>query len=92
MNRTKYIPSIIMLAADFIVCIATIYFRYSTKEILLIVLATSVIFLILGFFIKMFAEKYLVTDTMEEVLEEENREEEKTEDGAEQENQKTSDS
>ena len=60
MNRTRYIPSIVMLAADFVACIATIYFRYTTRQIMLIVLATSVIFLVLGLFIKMFAEKYLV--------------------------------
>lgn len=71
MNRTRYIPSIIMLAADFVVCVATIYFKYTTKEILLIVLATSVIFLVLGLFIKMLAEKYLIVDTMQEILEEE---------------------
>ena len=70
MNRTRYIPSIVMLAADFVACIATIYFRYTTRQIMLIVLATSVIFLVLGLFIKMFAEKYLVVDTMKEVLEE----------------------
>ena len=48
MNRTRYIPSIVMLAADFVACIATIYFRYTTRQIMLIVLATSVIFLVLG--------------------------------------------
>ena len=80
MNRTRYIPSIVMLAADFVACIATIYFRYTTRQIMLIVLATSVIFLVLGLFIKMFAEKYLVVDTMKEVLEEdsENTQEEDT--------------
>lgn len=80
MNRTRYIPSIVMLVADFVACIATIYFRYTTRQIMLIVLATSVIFLVLGLFIKMFAEKYLVVDTMKEVLEEdgENTQEEDT--------------
>ena len=80
MNRTRYIPSIVMLAADFVACIATIYFKYTTREIMLIVLATSVIFLVLGLFIKMFAEKYLVVETMKEVLEEdgENTQEEDT--------------
>ena len=80
MNRTRYIPSIVMLAADFVACIATIYFSYTTRQIMLIVLATSVIFLVLGLFIKMFAEKYLVVDTMKEVLEEdsENTQEEDT--------------
>ncbi|GEM_PF-2627536 len=80
MNRTRYIPSIVMLAADFVACIATIYFKYTTREIMLIVLATSVIFLVLGLFIKMFAEKYLVVETMKDVLEEdgENTQEEDT--------------
>jgi len=69
-----------MLAADFVACIATIYFKYTTREIMLIVLATSVIFLVLGLFIKMFAEKYLVVETMKDVLEEdgENTQEEDT--------------
>ena len=70
MNRTRYIPTIVMLTAAFVACIATIYFKYSTKEILLIVLATSVIFFILGFFIKMIAERFLVVNTMTEVIEE----------------------
>ena len=35
---------------------------------MLIVLATSVIFLVLGLFIKMFAEKYLVVETMKDVM------------------------
>lgn len=75
MNRTRYIPAIVMLLAAFVACIATIYFEYSTKDILLIVLATSVVFFILGLFIKMIAEKYLVIDTMTEVLDEENKDE-----------------
>lgn len=78
MNRTRYIPAIIMLAADFVVCVATIYFKYTTKEILLFVLVTSVIFLVLGLFIKMLAEKYLIVDTMQEILEEEEGMEENT--------------
>ena len=70
MNRTRYIPSIIMLAAAFVACVTTIYFKYSTKEIMLIVLGTGVVFLVLGLFIKMLAEKYLVISTMEEITEE----------------------
>ena len=46
MNRTRYIPSIVMLSAALVSCIATIYFKYTTKEILWIVLVTSVIFLL----------------------------------------------
>lgn len=70
MNRTRYIPSIIMLAAAFVACVTTIYFEYSTKDIMLIVLGTGVVFFVIGFFIKMLAEKYLVVRTMEEVEEE----------------------
>lgn len=70
MNRTRYIPSIIMLAAAFVACVTTIYFKYSTKEIMLIVLGTGVVFLVIGLFVKMLAEKYLVISTMEEITEE----------------------
>ncbi len=70
MNRTRYIPSIIMLAAAFVACVTTIYFKYSTKEIMLIVLGTSVVFLVIGLFAKMLAEKFLIVSTLEETEEE----------------------
>lgn len=71
MNRTRYIPSIVMLAAAFVACVSTIYFGYSTKQILLIVLAVSVIFLVLGLIIKILAERYLIVSTKLETMEEE---------------------
>lgn len=81
MNRTRYIPSIIMLAAAFVACVTTMYFKYSTREIMLIVLGTGVVFLIIGLFIKMLVDKYLIISTMEEV-EEENQETSEQEDEA----------
>ena len=71
MDRTKNIPSIVMLAAAFVACITTIYFQYSTKEILIIVLLTSIIFLIIGSVIRRIAEKYLIIETIEETEESE---------------------
>lgn len=74
MNRTRYIPSIVMLSAALVSCIATIYFKYTTKEILWIVLVISVIFFIIGQVIRRIAEKYLVISSMEETLIEEDGE------------------
>lgn len=85
MNRTRYIPSIIMLAAAFVACVTTIYFKYSTRQIMLIVLGTGVVFLVIGLFIKMLAEKYLVISTMEEI-EEENQDTSESEDNVNKEN------
>ena len=76
-DRTRYIPSIVMLSAALVSCVATIIFRYSTKEILLIVLATSVVFLIIGSIIRRIVLKYLVVSTVEET----NEEQETPEDG-----------
>lgn len=76
MNRTKYIPSIVMLAAAFVACVSTIYFKYTTREILYIVLITSVCFFILGHIIRMLAEKYLIVETIEEMNSEESEGEE----------------
>ncbi|MBQ3545086.1 MAG: hypothetical protein IJA34_08895 [Lachnospiraceae bacterium] len=75
MNRTKYIPSIVMLAAAFVACVSTIYFKYTTREILYIVLIISVCFFGLGHIIRMIAEKYLVVETIEEMKSEESEEE-----------------
>lgn len=89
MNRTKYIPSIVMLAAAFVACVSTIYFKYTTREILYIVLITSVCFFVLGYIIRMIAEKYLVVETIEEMKseaseEESNKSENKQEDDEKQ--------
>lgn len=68
MNRTRYIPAIVMLSAALAACLTTMYFKYTTKEIMLIVLTVSVIFFIIGQVIRKLAEKYLVVNTMEETL------------------------
>ena len=89
MSRTKYIPAIVMLAAAFVACVSTIYFKYTTREILYIVLITSVCFFVLGYIIRMIAEKYLVVETIEEMKseaseEESNKSENKQEDDEKQ--------
>lgn len=68
MNRTRYIPAIVMLVAALVACLTTMYFKYTTKDILLIVLATGVVFFIIGQVIRKLAEKYLVLSSMEETL------------------------
>lgn len=83
MNRTRYIPSIVMLAAAFVACVSTIYFGYTTKQILLIVLAVSVIFLVLGLVIKYFAERYLVISTKIETSQEQSEENEEPDSNSE---------
>lgn len=92
MNRTRYIPSIVMLAAALVTCLTTMYFDYSTKDILLLVLAVSVVFLLVGYVIKFFTEKYLIVETLTEVLEEEEKEdtEENNEEDKEEKDQKES--
>lgn len=74
MNRTRYIPSIVMLAAALVTCLTTMYFDYETKDILLLVLAVSVVFLLIGYVIKFFTDKYLIIETLTEVQEEEEQE------------------
>lgn len=74
MNRTRYIPSIVMLAAALVTCLTTMYFDYETKDILLLVLAVSVVFLLIGYVIKFFTDKYLIIETSTEVQEEEEQE------------------
>lgn len=71
MKRTKYIPSIVMLAAALVTCVTTIYFEYSTRDILMFVLAAGVVFLLIGFVIQFIAEKYLIVETTEEIIKDE---------------------
>lgn len=75
-NRTKYIPSIVMLAAAFVACIMSIYYEYTTKELLLIVLGTIVVFFVIGLFVKLIADKYLIVSVEAEMEMEEGSEEE----------------
>lgn len=81
-DRTRYIPSIVMLSAALVSCVATIIFRYETKEILWIVLGTSIVFFIIGQIIRRIALKYLVVKTVEETTEE--QEENETESSGEE--------
>ncbi len=73
-NRTRYIPSIVMLAAAFVACIMSIYYDYTTKEILVIVLCTIVVFFVIGLMIKIIADKYLII-SMEAEIDKESEEE-----------------
>lgn len=79
MNRTRYIPAIVMLSAALVACVSTIYFKYPTRQILLIVLLTSVLFFVLGQIIRIVAEKYLIISTVEETISENEEEKETTE-------------
>lgn len=74
-NRTRYIPSIVMLAAAFVACIMSMYYDYTTKEILVIVLCTIVVFFVVGLMIKIIADKYLII-SMEAEIDKESEEEE----------------
>lgn len=78
MNRTRYIPAIVMLSAALVSCVSTIYFKYPTKQILIIVLLTSVIFFVLGQIIRIVAEKYLIISTVEETNAENEEDKENT--------------
>ena len=81
-NRTRYIPSIVMLAAAFAECIMSIYYDYTTKEILWIVLGTIVVFFVIGIIVKVIADKYLIT-TMEAEIENQSEDEEENSDNEE---------
>ncbi len=76
-NRTRYIPSIVMLMAGFVACIITIVHDYSTKDILLISTGVMVVFLVVGFIIKLLVERFIFTNTIDEIEDnnEENNEE-----------------
>ena len=77
-NRTRYIPSIVMLAAAFAACIMSIYYDYTTKEILWII----VVFFVIGIIVKVIADKYLIT-TMEAEIENQSEDEEENSDNEE---------
>lgn len=66
MNRTKYIPAIVMLTAGFVVCIVTFLNKYSLKGALMAILFTMVGFLIIGYMIKFVVNKFIIIPMMEE--------------------------
>lgn len=66
MNRTKYIPAIVMLTAGFVVCIVTFLNDFSLKGALMAILFTMVGFLILGYIIKFLVNKFIVIPLLEE--------------------------
>ena len=82
MNKTRYIPSIVMLSAALVACVATMYFKYSTRDILIIVLVASIVFFIIGQMIRMLAEKYLIVETVKETVLEEQENENEDKDNA----------
>lgn len=71
-RKTRYIPSIIMLAAAFVACIMSIYYNYTTKETLFNVLCTLVVFFVIGIIIKLIADKCLIV-SMEAEIENESK-------------------
>lgn len=87
MNRTRYIPSIVMLSAGFVVCIVTYINKYPLKDSLEIIFFSMLAFLILGYIMKMLVDKFIVIPMIEETIDEvgENAEEsEEHEDGIEE--------
>lgn len=74
MDRTKYIPSIISLMGAFVACIVTIINKYETLETLLIVLASLIVFYIVGAVIRILIKKILVVPEPENDAESENSE------------------
>lgn len=78
-KRTKYIPSLVTLLAAFIACIVSIYYKYTTRDILINVLITIVVFFVIGSIMKMLAEKYLNTELEKEEVQNEETDAEQSE-------------
>ena len=74
MDRTKYIPSIISLAGGLVACIVTIINKYETLETLMIVLASLIIFYIVGAIFRILIKKILVVPEPEKDAESEDSE------------------
>ena len=81
-ERTKYIPPIISLAAGLIASIAAIVNRYSSLETMIVVLVALIVFYIIGSIIRYVANKMLVIPEPEE--EEESDETESEEENSEE--------
>lgn len=73
-QRTKYIPSIISLAAGLIASIAAIINKYSSLETMVVVLVALIVFYIIGSLIRYIANKMLVIPEPEEEAESEEEE------------------
>ncbi len=66
MNKTRYIPSIVMLAAGFVVCIVTYVNKYTLKDSLETIFFSMMAFLILGYIIKKLVDKFIVIPMIEQ--------------------------
>ena len=65
-DRTKYIPPITALLGAFVACVATIINEYNNLDMMLIVLAATILFYIAGAIIRMLAVKVLVVPEPED--------------------------
>lgn len=75
-ERTKYIPSIISLAAGLIASIAAIVNKYSSLETMIVVLVALIVFYIIGSIIRYVANKMLIIPESDESESEETESEE----------------
>lgn len=75
-ERTKYIPSIISLAAGLIASIVAIVNKYSSLETMIVVLVALIVFYIIGSIIRYVANKMLIIPEPEESESEETESEE----------------
>ena len=75
-ERTKYIPSIISLAAGLIASIVAIINKYSSLETMIVVLVALIVFYIIGSIIRYVANKMLIIPEPEETESEETESEE----------------
>ncbi|MDE5781606.1 MAG: hypothetical protein K2I03_09055, partial [Lachnospiraceae bacterium] len=62
MNRTRYIPAIVMLTSGFVVSIVTFINKYSLRRALGTIFFTMLGFLILGYIIKLIVNKFIMYD------------------------------
>ncbi len=88
-QRTKYIPSIISLAAGLIASIAAIINNYSSLETMIVVLIALIVFYIIGSIIRYIANKMLVIPEPEEETESEEEENSEENEGDAEETEET---
>ncbi|MDE6233366.1 MAG: hypothetical protein K2M60_08500 [Lachnospiraceae bacterium] len=70
MNRTRYIPAIVMLTSGFVVSIVTFINKYSLRGALGTIFFTMLGFLILGYIIKFIVNKFIILPMLKEAEEE----------------------
>lgn len=70
MNRTRYIPAIVMLTAGFVVSIVTFLKKYSLRGALGTIFFTMLGFLILGYIIKFIINRFIILPMLKEAEEE----------------------